>query len=323
MKLTKIMFVAVLAVAIISIGFADAQVLTKLRMASGGEGGTYYVMANNMATYCGEGLALDVQATGGSDDNVERLINNKADVAIVQKDILFKRAKFNNDAAVKNFLAVMPLHYEAMHVVVLEKSGIVKFSDLGAMKGRFYGGSPGKKVGAYGGSIESAEIVKAMSDVAYEIVVVENQKAAVAALNSGQIDAILAMGGTPLKWVGEELKRGQHRLVQFDVPIDKVAGAYRKANVTYTRLGANAVPTISTDAVLITRNFTTAEKVRAVSLLRKCVWSELTRMQEADDTHGQWQNVQKDTQVEGWSWFAGMQVQWPSGGGSAPVPKRK
>lgn len=312
-----VMAVLVFVAVFLAVGLANAQKLPKLRLASGGEKGTYYAMSNNMATYCGQGLTLDVQQTGGSDDNIERLIGNKADIAIVQKDILFKRSKINNDAAVKGFLAVMPLHYEAMHLVVQQNSGVTKFSDLGAKKGGLFGrgGKTASKVAAYGGSIESAEIIRAMSEVDFEIAVVENQPAALAALNGGQVEAILAMGGTPLGWIDNDLKRGQHRLIPFDVSIEKVAGAYRRANVTYTKLGANAVPTIATDAVLITRNFTTCEKVEAVSLLRTCVWNELTRLQEEEGNHGQWQNVEKDKQVDGWSWFAGMKVQWPPTGG--------
>lgn len=316
------LFVAVVlvAAAFLAAGLTNAQGLFKLRVATGGETGTYYAMGNDMARYCSPGLQLDVQKTGGSDDNIERMTSaNKADVGVVQKDILFKRAKINNDATVKNLLAVMPLHYEAMHLVVLTKSEVTKFSDLGAVKGGFLGrgGRTAKKVAAYGGSIESAEIVKAMTEVNFELVVVENQPAALTALNDNQVDAILAMGGTPLSWVSEKLTRGQHRLVPFDVSIEKVQGAYRRANVTYTKLGVNPLPTIATDAVLVTRNFTSAEKVQAVSLLRKCILTELVKMQEADDTHGQWANVSKEnTQVEGWSYFAGSVVTWPPTGGA-------
>lgn len=313
---------------------AHAQNLPSLRVATGGEKGTYYAMGTNMATYCSVGLRLDVQKTGGSDDNIERLTSsNKADVGIVQKDILFKRSKINKDAAVANLLGVMPLHYESMHVVVKAGSTMTKFSDLGSVlpvKGSFGGfvggkaGQPGKRVGAYGGSIESAEIIKALSGVDFEIEVVENIDTALKALGESKIDAILAMGGTPLSWVNEKLARGQHRLVQFDVPLEKVAGAYKRANITYTKLGVNALPTIATDAVLVTRNFTSSEKVNAVSLLRKCILTELVRMQEADDTHGQWQNVSKEnTQVEGWSYFAGAPVSWPPSGAAAAGQRRR
>lgn len=292
----------------------NAQNLPSLRIATGGEQGTYYAMAMNMATYCGQGLLLNVQKTGGSDDNIERLTSrNQADVGIVQKDILFKRLNYNKDVAVGNLLAVMPLHYEAMHLVVLEGSGLTKFSELGGVKGGFmnYGAKTAKKVGAWGGSIESAEIVRDMTGINFDIVVVENAGAAVSALNAKQIDAILAMGGTPLQWVDEKLKRGQHRFLSFDVPMERVERAYKRVSITYTKLGVNAIPSIATDAVLVTRNFSSVEKVRAVSLLRKCIQTELVRMQEADDTHGQWGNVQKDGQVSGWAVFPGMQVTWP------------
>lgn len=315
--------VAILAIAVAFASIVGAQGLRRLRLASGSQGGTYYTMALNMKTYCDEGVSLDVQQTGGADENIAALMANKADIAIVQKDILFKRSKYGNDQAVKNFLAVMPLHPEAMHLIVLEKSGMTKFSQFGATKGRLgglLGGNPAKKVAAYGGSIESAEIIKAMTEVNFELVVVADRKAALGALSSGQVDAVLAMGGVPMEWVEKELQRGVHRLVEFDASYETVQGAYKRSNLTYSKLGVNGLKTIATDAVLITRNFTTPEKVQAVSLLRKCVWTKLNEMKEADDTHGQWQNVERDQQVEGWSWFAGTQVTWPPAG--APVRKK-
>lgn len=297
---------------------ASAQ-MPSLRLAAGSEGGTYYTMGNNMATYCSPGVTVQVQKTGGSDDNIERLTSaNKADIAIVQKDILFKRSKYNKDQAVANLLAVMPLYGEAMHLVALRTNPANTFTDLGAVQGRLggiVGGKAAKRVGAYGGSIESAEIIKAMTGVDYEVVPVENTVAGLAALDANKIDALLAMGGTPLLWVNEKLDRSKHKLLTFDGSMEKVSGAYRRTNLTYTKLGVNALPTIATDAILVTRNFSSTEKVTAVSLLRKCITTELTRMQEADDTHGQWANVQKDNlQVEGWSFFAGTPVTWPPAG---------
>lgn len=297
-----------------------------LRLATGGETGTYYVMGNNMATYCSAGLNLQVQKTGGTDDNIERLTSaNKADIAIAQKDILFKRAKFNKDASVANLLAVMPLYGEAMHVVVKKQSAVNTFTDLGAVVGRlggYLGGKQGKKIGAYGGSIESAEIFKALSGIDYEVVPVADNASGLAALDKGEIDALMAMGGAPLGWVGDKLDRSKHRLIPVTVSMENMSQAYRRINITYTKLGVNALPTVATDAILVTRNFTSPEKVQAVSLLRKCITTELTRMQEADDTHGQWQNVQKDNlQVEGWSFFAGTPVTWPPAIGLPPRRK--
>lgn len=328
MTLKGLILASVLFLLVVTGASAHAQP-TSLRVATGGDGGTYYTMGNNMATYCGQGVNLQVQKTGGSDDNIERLTSaNKADIGIVQKDILFKRSKINKDTTVSNLLAVMPLHGEAMHVVVKKSSDIHKFTDLGAVAGRlggYVGGRAGKKVGAYGGSIESAEIVKALSGVEYEVVPVADTAAGLAALGKGEIDALLAMGGSPLGWVNDKLNRGEHRLIPFDGNMEKVSGAYRRLNLTYTKLGVNALSTIATDAILVTRNFTSAEKIQAVSILRKCIVMELTKIQEADDTHGQWQNVDKDKlQVEGWGFFPGTPVTWPptaSSSNGRPVRK--
>lgn len=317
---------AALSFAVVMSALAQAGELPALRLATGGGTGTYYAMGNNMATYCGEGLQLQVQKTGGTDDNIERLTSaNKADIAIVQKDILFKRSKINRDQAVSNLLAVMPLYGEAMHLIVKKDSQLQSFTQLGAVPGRlggYIGGKSGKKVGAYGGSIESAEIVKALSGVDYEIIPVNNIDEALPLLDNGSLDAILAMGGAPLGWVDEKLSRAKHRMIGFDGNTERISGAYRPINVTYTKLGVNALRTIATDAVLVTRNFTSQEKVGAVSLLRKCITTELTKMQEASDTHGQWQNVQKDNlAVDGWSYFAGVNVSWPPTGVQGPRRK--
>ena len=97
--------------------------------------------------------------------------------------------------------------------------------------------------------------------------------------------------------------------------MDTVQGVYKQASLTYPVLGANGIKTIATEAVMVTRNFTTAEKMMAVSLLRQCVWSQLKVLQETEGTHGQWQNVEATDQIGSWPWYPGTKVQWPPQGG--------
>lgn len=328
MKFTKLLAVA-LSVAVLAFmaGIADAhaQSLPKIRVTSGGEKGTYFPMVRNMAVYCAP-LQIENLQSGGSDENIERLLANGADLGIVQVDLLFKRSKIDNDDNVKKLLAVMPLHIEAMHVVVLDKSGLQNFSELGGKPGNWAGMGKvkPKTIAVWGGSIESAVIIKALSGVNFEIDAVQNVDEALNKLNAGQVDALLAMGGQPLGWVKEKLKRGTHHMVTFDVPMERVQGAYRRTALNYASLGVLSKQTIGTNAALMSYNFTDPDKVRAISLLRQCLWDQLSKMQQDGDVHGQWRNVEKDKQVDGWSYFAGVAVQWPPvGGGFAPAPRKK
>lgn len=300
---------------------AHGQGLPKVRVTAGGKGGVYYPMMMNLRTYCADVVTVEVLESGGSDVNIERLNQNQADVAVVQHDILVKRLKYDDDAGVKNLLAIRPLHIEAMHPITNVNTGLNNFTELKSVPGvpgGFLGRGakpaiPGKKIAAWGGSIESAEVLKSMTGVDYQVEPVGSADEAIAALDTKRVDAIIAMGGVQLTWVNEKLKRGVHKFLAFDVPMGAIEKAYKQTSLTYTKLGANAIKTVGTHAVLVAYNNPSMEKMRAVAFFNECIQQRLTQLQGADDTNGQWRNVKADARLEGWAPFvAPPGVVWPA-----------
>lgn len=107
-------------------------------------------------------------------------------------------------------------------------TGIQTFADL-----------KGKRVGAWGGSIVTAKGVSAMTGVPYQIVTMKDQPSAIAALNAGQVDAVLAVVGQPATWV-----KGLSELNMVPVPSNaKLSAIYAPAKLFYPNLSAQSVST--------------------------------------------------------------------------------
>src|SRR3990167_3600735 len=117
MKSKNTSFLIVLGIAILAFviaipGSIDAQSKLRLRLAAGSPGGTYYTMSQNLQSYCAP-IDLELVPTTGADASIDVMFGNKADIGIVQFDMLFKRSK-GGDKDIQGLLMVQPLHPESM-----------------------------------------------------------------------------------------------------------------------------------------------------------------------------------------------------------------
>lgn len=270
-----------------------------LRVATGGTAGTYHQMFTELNSKCNDTLVLNETTTNGSLDNLALMIGNKVNASIIQEDILFLKKRTEN--ALLNYRTLFTLAPEEVHIIALsagkKQGGVLGFGGT-VMTMNTINDLAGKKVGSYGGSMVTAQVIKLQTNIPFHVFDVGNQSRALDALNKGEIDAILAVGGSQLPWV--EKLDSNYKLLEIP---ESVAGqmkdVYQKASLSYPSLNASGVPTVSTQAVFITRQYKTTEYVGALTSLRSCFFKSLPYLAETTGMHPKWAQV-KDQTTEGY-----------------------
>lgn len=124
---------------------AGAQGRTRLLLLSGAAGGVFSDYGPAVATLIGEKAAidLDVQQTGGSNDNIRALGRGEADLGLVNMGPAFDawegRRPFEADGPQKGLRALFPMYETPFGLVALKARGVAKLADL---RGRLVGVGP-------------------------------------------------------------------------------------------------------------------------------------------------------------------------------------
>lgn len=293
----KILFLAA-ALCVSALSFAQ-----QLQVSTGDpKGSTYTSMFATMGKYCGGQIALVPMPSSGSVENLDRLMANTVNAAFVQSDMLFMRAMTEDLGAIKTLLA---LHPETVHFYAPQASGIktggvmgvggkeVVLSDITQLAGL--------RVGAAGGSVVTAGVIKLQADIGYTLVTYETNDQAHAALVKGEVNAVVRVGGQPLAGIAS-LPAGFKLLAVNPATAEKLKNVYRPTRASYRNLNAAGVPTVTTDALLVVRNYKTPKMVDALGAFRECVLGNLDEIKETTGTHGAWQSVRSDNRGL-WPWF--------------------
>ena len=283
-SIKNILLAAVLAF----VGCASAQ---QIAVATGGKSGTYSRMLGQMSAMCTDGAALVEHNTTGSLEALDRLLGNTVNAAFVQTDVLHLRAKTEDVGAIKTLLA---LHPEAVHIIARTDHPVKSGGVLGVGgKERPVRELPdlaGLKVAAAGGSAITAQVIRLQSEVPFTVVPAESNEQALKLLAAKQVHAVIAVGGAPYPIVAGLAK--PFNLVSITGPtLEKLKNVYRPARLSYSKMGASGVPTVATDALLVTRAYKTPKMLDGLLGLRKCVLTHLDEIKETTGTHPAWQAV--------------------------------
>ncbi|MDB5045665.1 MAG: transporter substrate-binding protein [Deinococcus sp.] len=259
---------------------------TIMNVATSPNGSTAAEMFRDLGRVCTSAAFLRQRQTSGSVENIQLLLENKVALAFVQLDVLKARDQIDQDPRAKDLRVLLPLNFDEIHLIAKRPTkdvfgrikGVTAFSSLG-----------GKRVGAWGGSVITAQILKAKTKSTYTVVPLNDRAAALAALSAGQIDAVVAVVGQPAEWVNT-LNPAMFTLVPLDIPQGSLNGFYRPARLLYPRFGT-AINTYSVQRLLITRNFKTAERRVPLLAYQKCALTRLTTLQETEGMHPKWNEV--------------------------------
>ena len=176
---------------------AQAQVKTRLSIATGGTGGVYYPLGGGLAALISKylpGVEATAEVTTASVDNMKLLHTNRVAVAFTLPDSAFEAYQgqlkgLNEKVAVRSLAA---LYSNFMHIVALDGSGIKSIPDL---KGkRVSTGAPGS-----GTEIKGLRVLEAYGITPKDLKSQERLGAgeSAGALKDRRIDAFIWDGGLP------------------------------------------------------------------------------------------------------------------------------
>ncbi len=116
-------------------GPKDAESITKITVATGGNTGTYYAYGMAMGPVLQEktGLTFDVQSTGASKANIQLIQAGEVDMAVVQNDVMYYAytgTDLFEGAQTQDFAAIGTLYPELCQIVASKASGIESIADL-------------------------------------------------------------------------------------------------------------------------------------------------------------------------------------------------
>jgi len=295
----KKLFLAVITVVLAAPAWAQDVII----VSTGGQKGTYSSFFKSIQALCGDTVQLVEKASTGSDANLDNLINKQADAAFVQADTLQFTAMNDPRASEGQIRVLLPMYPEEVHVVALrdlsKTSGGVTFmgKNIGGTKSNLdsLADLEGVKVGAWGGSYTTARAISYLGSVKYEAVQFEDDKAAKAALDKGEIAAIIAVGGQPLGFVKD--LNANYKLLKIDAGLADKVKAYQKALVSYRNVNASGVSTVSARSLLVVKNYTTEARRAKFAALKKCIIAHEGDFKEGTGHHPKWSDVDLNAQT--------------------------
>lgn len=275
--------------------YAFAQ--SSITVSTGGPSGTYSSMFKSMQKMCEDKVTLIEKGSTGSDENIDNLINKVADAAFVQADTL-QFVSMNDPRAGPDAIRVLvPLYPEEVHVIALRD--LSKTSGGFSIMGKNIGGSKSSldsladlqdvKVGAWGGSYTTARAISYLGSVKYETVRYDNDKAALAALDKGEIAAIIAVGGQPLGFA--KGLTNKYKLLKIDAGLAGKIKAYGVAHLSYRNLDAAGVETIAPRSLLVVKNYSTPARRDAFAAFKNCLIEHDGDFKEGTGHHPKWSDV--------------------------------
>lgn len=284
-------------------GVARAQE-NKILVADSSSSGTYAAMVGEVKKFCSnDSLTIEeIKVTGGATENLNALANNRASIAFLHSDVIY--AMSQSDPKYKQLKTLVALYPEEIHVIALRKSGIKVGQKLG------FGGSElvftdltslsGQKVGAAGGGVYTARILQGQGEVRFDVQPFDSGKDLIPALDSGQVQAVIFVGGAPLANV-EALDFAKYKLLSIpDGVATKLQTVYHTATISYKNSGV--VRTLAPDAIALTRKYTRPQMIAPQKAFRECFYAHLDDLKETPGMHPKWQTI--DPANHGtWDWY--------------------
>ena len=210
----KTILIGLSVLLIIAMGLTGCGGKTTLKMATGGNTGTYYAYSGAVTQVLSEhidNLSFDVQVTGASRANIYLIADKEADIAIVQNDVMYyayNGTDLFDGEKVTGFSAMAGCYAEVCQIV--SKSDISSVEEL---KGKRV------SVGDVGSGCEfnARQILEAYG-MTFDDIVVSNLSFgdSAAALKDDKIDAIFCVAGAPTTAIVELATTNKINILKID-----------------------------------------------------------------------------------------------------------
>lgn len=289
-----------------------AAELGALKISSGLKGGSYYTFMDQASQACRDALPMEItDSPGGSEMNLDRLLDNSYSVAPIQADFLANAAMSNPDVnSIKVLLPLFPeqLHFIALRTSIRKTEG--KFMGIGASAIQINSVAdlkPGTILAASGGAKTTALFFQRQTGLGYSI----DQSAAtpldaLGKLKAGQVDAVLLVGAAPLDFLAKASPENKALLRLLPVP-DSVMSQlknYTATKVGYTGIGdGSSVPTAQVQSVLATQDYSKRQSLsKAVHELKKCLLDVAPDMAGTPGKHKAWRGIKEGAESKWPQW---------------------
>jgi TRAP-type uncharacterized transport system substrate-binding protein len=273
-------------------------------VADASSSGTYKAMMSEIMDVCSDNALQIVELpgqTGGATDNLQALVNNRVQAALLHSDVIFASAMA--DPSLKQLKTLVALYPEEIHVLALRHSRTkrrvvqtVEFTTLADLAGY--------KVGAAGGGVLTARILSGQGEGHFDVVPFLSGKDVLPALDAGEIQAAIFVGGSPLPNL-VPLSGDQYKLLPIPEAItNHLAGVtvYRPAIINYPNLNSGSIKTLAPQATILTRRYTLPKLVEPQARFRSCFYAHLEELQQTPGKHPKWQLVDPKDHG-GWEWY--------------------
>lgn len=258
-------------------------------------------MFSELVQTCGNTVPLIDVTSNGSIDNMNKLIGNEVNAGIVQMDVLWLRAQTQDLGNIKTLFTLFP---EEVHVVAKsggkKEGGVMGFGAKEVVLNTV-SDLRNKNVGAAGGSAVTAQVIRLQGEIPFQLMEFSSTDQVLAALREDKIDAAILVGGQPLGAVAN-LDRS-YKLLEFpDQVVNRLAKVYTKTAVSYPKMGASGMVTVSTEAIFVTRDYKTQKYVKSLLDLRSCLFKNIDELKETTGMHPKWGAVNPANKGK-WVWY--------------------
>lgn len=255
----RIVLIGFSVLLVIAIGLTGCSGKTTLKMATGGNTGTYYAYSSAVSQVLSEhisNISFDVQVTGASKANIYLIADKEADIAIVQNDVMYyanKGIDLFDGEAITGFSAMAGCYAEVCQIV--SKSNITSIADL---KGKRV------SVGDVGSGCEfNARQILDAYGITFNDIVVSNLSFgdSATAIKDDKIDAFFCVAGAPTTAIVELATSNKINLLEIDnehaeklindypfyTKFDVPGGSYKDVNSTVQTVAVVATYIVSDD----------------------------------------------------------------------------
>jgi TRAP-type uncharacterized transport system substrate-binding protein len=234
--------------------------------------------------------------------NLEALVNSKAQAAFVRNDVIFWQGQGGQLGHVKTLFTLWPetIHLISKVQIPVETKNAIGWKSTSYLSLNTVVDLNGRRLAAVGANQITANVLKAQSGINFEIVAANDLKEALAALDGGQVQAVIVTAGKPAPAV--EKLNSTYKLLAIPEDVAKKVGmVYRPTTLTYSNLNqAFNIPSVEADSIFVTKVFNTPAKIQQLGELRSCFYKRLDELK--DEGSPRWQMVNPANQGK-WAWY--------------------
>lgn len=290
--------------AVIGLSLSLAQSQVQLKVADASSSGTYHQLFTEMKETMIQNTAIDIVESnngGGALENLDALLSNKVNACFVHADVVAWKAKTEDLTEYKTLLC---LHQEDVHILALNQSVVTENGVMGYGKKtknlNQLSDLSGLTVGAAGGGWVTANLIRLLSEVQYNVAPkFASGHDVIDALNNGSIQAAIFVGAAPLPNL--EKLDSKYKLISIPDP-SKLKSVYKPSTVSYLNINTSSVATVSVPCILLSKTYKTPKFVSALSGFRKAFCTSLDELKETVGKHKAWQRVNCSDHGP-WAWY--------------------